>query len=826
MAPRSKLILSSGVLAVGLAASAGPAGPFPPLGPFLDPLRGVWRVADSAQLPPSATAVIPDLDASVRVVYDDRSVPHIFASSVSDARRALGYVVARDRLFQMELQTRATAGTLTELLGETLLGADVRARRLSLARAAEQDFARLRDDPEVSRALYDYAEGVNTFVDALSPAERPFEYHLLGASPQRWEPVHSLYGLKRMGLTLTFNPTEVRKARVAALVGTEAADALFPVNRPIQEPVVPHRGARFVGTELPPPRDPDPAALGRMEAPFQERRAMDPLSEWSGPTSSVGSNNWAVAAERSASGNAILAGDPHLSLGLPSIWYEAHLVVPGVLDVYGVTLAGMPGIVIGFNRNVAWTFTNTAADVMDYYRERLDDPEAPERYLLDGGWTDLDTRVEEFRGRNGDLLATDTVRHSHRGPVLDVLGEPMSLRWTVLDGQNEVRALMGAQRALSVDRWLDAMSGWHAPVQNALVAGRDGRIAIQSAGYYPLRPRGARGDAFQDGTTGKTDWLGRWEGYPRSVDPAQGYLASANQQPFDPEAEDTYIGADWSQPWRALTINELLEGREDHRPEDLESYQTHPSSVRARTFRAAFLEAASRLRDGSRSYPEVDTAARLLAAWDGTYTPENEGAVLFEGTMAALEDALWDELEDEDGRRVATPGADIAWALLAQPGSPWWDDRDTPEVEDRDMLLGRALTAGLANAREAHGPEEGGGWAWGQVAHYNIYHLLGLPALSRLGLAATGGPGLLSPLVGRGTHGASWRMVVELGDEVTARGGFPGGQSGNPVSERYDDRLDRWLQGELDDLRFPRTEEDLRAGGWVQAELVLVGTER
>ncbi len=851
------------VAAAGGAVSlAGcPLGPLPPLGPLLDPVRGVWNVAKFAAPPRSDTAVVAGLGAEVRVVYDDRLVPHVFASSAADARRALGYVVARDRLFQMEAQTRATAGTLSEWAGAAALDFDRETRRLGLGFAAERDLEALAagrcgvlpdsggdsdggrgDDsrpppsPDAAHeAVEAYAQGVNAWIGNLSaPGERPFEYHLLGAQPAPWQPVNSLHVLKRMGWVLTFNPAEVRRARVAAVVGEEAADALFPADNPVQEPVVPHRGPRFLeGGISPPSLGPavDGESVGRAalqshtgaapgETAAQDSHVGAALDAQPVPRSNapgVGSNSWAVGPSRSASGHAILAGDPHLGLSLPSIWYEAHLVAPGELDVYGVTLAGVPAIVIGFNRDVAWTFTNTGADVMDMYLERLDDDDAPRSYFLDGRWEPLEARIERFWGPDGRLLATDTVRSTHRGPVLDFGDGPASVRWTVLEECGELHALMRAERAQSVPEWLDAMAGWGAPAQVGLVADGNGRIAVQSAAHYPVRPTGARGDSYYDGTTRESDWQGRAAGYPLAVDPPQGYLASANQQPADPETTSgAYFGSDWPDPWRAMTINELLRSRERHSAADLEAYQTHPTSARVRLFRDLLLAAAP-----PDAQADFATAARLLAAWDGTYAPANERAVLFEEVLAALDSLLWDELADAGDAWVSTPRETVALTLASMPDSPWWDDRATPEVEDRDALLRRALAMGLARTRAKHGPEDGGGWAWSNARRFNIHHLLRVPGLSRLGLAATGGPGLLSPLSGSGSHGASWRMAVELGEEVVARGAFPGGQSGNPASAGYDDRLGFWLRGELEDLRFPRTEAELRDRGLVRAELVL-----
>ena len=820
--PPVGLVVPAVVLAGLLHVGARRVGPVPALGPFLDPANGVWGVTGTAELPDEQREMMPGLEGEVRVVYDDRRVPHIYASSVADAYRAQGWVVARDRLFQLELQARATAGSLTELVGAAALEADRGARWLALADAAEREWVAMAERPDLSGPLNAYAQGVSAYLTTLGPADRPLEYHLLGAEPAPWEPQHSLYLLKRMGWTLSFATDERRRAAAAALVGREAAEALFPIEAPIQEPIVPYEGTRYTGVVIPPPGPPDPdAALSALAwatlgAPLERFRDGD------GPV--LGSNNWAVGPDRSATGTAILAGDPHLGLTLPSIWYEVHLVVPGELDVYGVALVGMPGVVIGFNRDVAWTFTNTPADAVDVYREQLDDDEAPRRYMLDGAWRELELRVEEYRDPRGTLLATDTLYRTHRGPVQRSGGVATSIRWTVLEqqegGQGEIEALTRIGPARSVEEWLAATSSWFAPIQNGLVADRAGRIGIRSAGFYPVRPDSAAGIWVQDGTTSRSDWVGRVEiqRVPTAVDPEQGFLASANQQPVDPEAEPTYLGTDWPSPWRAMTINGLLRSRTAHSPGDLAAYQTWPTSARAEHFVPAFLEAAGAAgREGGQA---LAAAAAHLASWDLRYDRDNLGPVLFEAAMDELGDRLWDELEDEEGEPVALPGTAVAWALLGQPGSPWWDDRDTEAVETRDRILAACLEAAWQRLLDEVG-EPGPAWRWGDHRTARILHLLGIPAFSRTDLSIQGGPGLLNPSSGAGTHGASWRMVVELGEEVRARGVYPGGQSGNPLSPDYADRIPLWVEGQLAELRFPAPEGSLEGRGLVRSRLTV-----
>jgi penicillin G amidase len=796
----ARLTVAALLLAATLAVGAIPLGPAPALGPFLDPYNGVWSATVTASLPPFLLIKnTPDLDSAVRVLYDGRGVPHIFARTEHDAYYALGFVVARDRLVQLELQTRAGSGRLTELAGPAALRLDRQTRELGLPRAARRMFAAIDTTSPSYHAIVAYANGVNAWIDHLGPDEIPLEYHLLGRRPERWSPINSLYLLNRMSYTLAQDSYEFERAAAASRVGDSAAEALFPIHSPLQEPIVPsgRPEPRLLGGPLPPPGRPDTSAV---------------LMATADPDPDLGSNNWAVAPRRTAHGAALLAGDPHLHLTLPSIWYEAHLVVPGHLDVYGVTIPGAPGIVIGFNRDVAWTFTNTGADVLDYYAESVDDPARPTRYRLDGAWRPIETEVAVYRGRHGEILATDTLRYTHRGPLRHIGTHWLSMRWTALEPSDEVGAYTSAARAHTVAEWLSAMETFLVPAQNMLVADRAGTIAIRSTGHFPLRPGDGRGDYVRDGTTSASDWVGYRpvSAYPTAINPAQGFLASANQEPDDPATDPRYLGFNWAPPWRAIRINELLRADSAATPDDMRRFQTDPGSARVAWFMPYFARAATQ----PGADPRAREAGRLLAQWDGRYTVDNTRAVLFEAAMRELTRRAFEPL-------AVTPGSSVLAALVADSTSPWWQDRRRDRR--RDDVIAASLAAALDTVMRRYGSPDSGGWRWDHVATVNIEHLMRIPAFSRMGLSAPGGPVTLSPLSGDGTEGPSWRMVVELGPTLRAWTIYPGGQSGNPLSYRYTDHLQRWLHGELDTVLLPHTPSDL--GGMERSILELDPTD-
>lgn len=786
-------------------------------------------MARASRTPATADGSIATLGADVKVIYDDRAVPHIFASTEADAYRALGYVVARDRLFQLYLQTLAASGRLTELAGARALPLDREMRALGIPSTAEALAASHRGGPEFTAAAQAYADGINAYVRGMPASALPVEFRLTGTRPETWTPRDSYLLLGRMGWTLAYLDTESDRYAAASRVGMAAADALFPARQPIEEPIQPTgSGAPLMDLRpMPPPGAPDTASsflLAARDAFMPSHTLTDAAAD--GEPKIFASNNWAVSPRRSANGHALLAGDPHLDMTLPSIWYEAHLVVPGKLDVYGVTIPGAPFIVIGFNRDVAWSVTNTGVDVLDYFRETVDDGAAPTRVMTDGQWVPVTRRLSSYRDGAGRVVARDTLYSSPRGPMKKVAGHWVSMRWTVSEAGEEPNAFLAAQTAGSVAELQAAIGRFYkAPAQNFVSADRGGHIALRSTGRFPIRADGGRGDVVRDGSLSANDWRGDvpLEAYPQAFDPPQGFVASANQQPLDPATSKFWWGGSFD-PWRALQINRLLRSDSSVTTDDMRAFQRDPGSARADLFVARILDGARNVLAQSKATPnrELARAIALLGEWDRRYTMDNRRAVLFEETMSEIVNRTWDELlPDSAGatRRAATPGSAMLIRLMGDSASAWWDDRRTPQRETRDDIIATSLVAALDRVSERRGDPASDGWRWDHVRFANISHLLRLPAFSVANVPVQGGPGTLAPSSGGGTHGPSWRMVVDLGPEIRAWTTYPGGQSGNPFSDRYRDRVDQWSRGELDSVRFPRTPEALT--GQTSATLML-----
>lgn len=751
-------------------------GILPPLGKLLDPSTGMWRNAESPGAAAESSIRIPGLKQVITVRYDGNNIPHLFASGDYGLYFAQGYITARDRLWQMELSARTASGRLAEIFGGRTLNMDIFYRRIGLLYAAERALDSVLKDTATGTMLTAYTDGVNAYIHSLTPAQYPLEYKIFDCSPEEWRPLKCLLILKLMGETLTGGEPEFTMTNAMKELGGDVVKELFDAGSQAEEPVIPSRS--------------------------QQRRPLFP-----GPSKAeiAGSNNWAVSGKKSASGFPLLANDPHLKLTLPSIWYQLQLKSSDC-NIAGVSIPGVPGVVIGFNQHVAWGETNAAADVLDWYRIRFRDSLRSE-YWYDGKWIPTSRRIESFRLNNGRTIS-DTILYTRQGPVVydrthkknDPIGPAGALdgfvmRWTLHDISNDLKTIYLLNRARSIEDYRLAMTYFSCPAQNFVFADRDNNIAMTSSGKFPLRNR-EQGEFILDGSLPGDEWKG-WipmDQTPFISNPESGFLSSANQILTGPEYP-YYIPGHFSLPYRARRINSRLAGMG---PATVDSFRTLQDDTYSE-MAAEVLPTLLRRLDGAR-IRQGEEVVRLLTAWDYRFDKDSKGATIFSSWWEELRKAIWKD--DMDGKAIQLPWPDYrktAMLILRDTNAHWIDDVSTPEKESLTDIVNASFQRTVYELEKKYGTV-GSSWAWGNSRFCTIPYIGNIPCFG-IGYNNTGGaPNTIDALSDR--FGPSWRMVVELGPIVKGYGILPGGESGNPGSYYYDNQFESWRQGRLNELVF------------------------
>ncbi len=773
----------------------------------------VWLKSSLPKL--DGALALAGLAGPVEIVRDANGVPHIFAGQAADAYLALGYVHAQDRLWQMEMQRRAGAGRLAELVGAPGLGLDRLTRTLGLYRLAEA--SRAHFSPEVRAALDSYVAGVNAYIDNHKGAWPP-EYYALGTSPEPWRPADSLVWGRLMALQLATNwRSEILRARIAKRLGEARLDDLFPA----------YPGAGPVTLA-----DAD-SRLGDLSRPH--RLAAAPANDVLGPPGA--SNEWVVAGSRSASGKPILANDPHLGLSAPILWYLARIEAPD-LSIAGATVPGSPFHLLGHNGRIAWGFTNTYADTDDIFIERLD-PDDAGKYLAPGGPRRFVTRREIIKVKDGEPV-TLVVRESRHGPVIEELlterapelaedGTVMTLAapWLREDDRT-TEAIYRLNRAAGWADFTRALSLFGAPVQNIAYADVAGHIGIYAPGRIPVRKNG---DGYRRaaGWTGDHDWTGfiPFERLPHGLDPESGVLINANNRLVD-GGYPYLISREWGGSRRAQRAADLLNGGGPHTPEASQAMQADTVSYAARDLLPLLLPAAP-------DEPRARAAAAMLRAWDHRMDRGRPEPLIFTAWFRALNRLLYG---DELG-----PLLDVYWGLrpevvkrMLTGGGPWCDDVTTGPAETCDEIIAAALTTALEQLTDAYGANMTD-WRWGDAHYADLRHRVFdfvpvIRSFANIRLPADGGSFTLNRAGSRvrdaaapyaDRHAAGFRAVYDLADLGASRFIIASGQSGNPLSPHYDDFAERWR-----DVRYVRlagSRDALAADGVGVLKLVPIAAE-
>jgi penicillin amidase len=751
---------------------------------------GVWvRTRTRASLPVLDGAVsAPGLAAQVKVLRDAHGVPHIRAQSIADALFAQGYVTAQDRLWQMDLSRRRAEGELSEIFGDRTLRMDIESRTLGFPQVIASALADL--SPDEHRLLAAYTGGVNAFME--SHRDRlPLEFLAMRYEPRPWREADSVaVALNLSALSQSWG-ADLEREHVAAKLGKNLFADAFPDHSPLDEPVAdvptsPHEGAKTAG-----------AILGSGIFPESYlARALSPAGMET--PSGAGSNNWVVNGSHTKSGKPLLANDPHLPHSIPNVWYMVHLKAPG-LNVTGVSLPGLPLVIIGHNERIAWGDTNTATDVQDLYAESFNFRD-PKKYLHNGQWVDADVRDETIKVRNqrDHHIGVMVTRH---GPVISHDGDrDLALQWTLLT-PHAVR--LPFLRIDQASNWLEftaALRDFKIPMQNFVYADADGNIGFYAAGLVPIRKHG-NGALPATGSTDDYDWTGfvPFEDLPHSFNPASGMIATANGR-IVPDNYPYFITSRWEAPFRTARIFQLLREREHLASSDMLRIQTDILSLDDLWLAKQLLAAAAKQPP---SGPDAQFALDVLKGWDGEARADSAATLVLEVTRhALLARILKPKLGDDFSAYHWAMSATFLQNVREQNLTRWLPPGDA----DFNATLMKSLDEGISQIPSLVHSRDHAAWRWGDTIPLTFHHPLsaGLPFLGRwLDVGPFPQAGTSTTVKQTTPHlGPSMRMVVDFSDLDQSLQNITLGESGQVFSPYYRDQFSAWYEGKSFPMLF------------------------
>jgi penicillin amidase len=754
------------------------------------------------------------LHEPVEIITDSYGIPHIYAQSEDDLYFAQGYVHAQDRLWQMELNRRISAGRIAEIVGPIALETDRFCRRLGMHRSAAADVAHL--SAHNRRMLEAYAEGINTFIQRHS-TRLPLEFTLLGFRPEPWQPADTLQWGKMMGWSLSGNwETELIRARLVAKLGVERAARLESGYDP-RHPLIVPPGVEYQGINV-----------GLLEQYNQ-------IKELSGFGLLGGSNNWVVDGTMTATGAPMLCNDPHLGQAAPSIWYECHLVA-GDIDVIGASFPGSPGVVIGHNQYIAWGVTNAVSDVEDLYIEKFH-PENPHLYEYQGRWEEAQVVREEIKVRGQRTPIIEEVLITCHGPIITNFSRttdsasaneqemPLALRWTGLEHNNISEAVHQLNLATNWEEFREALRYWDVPPQNFVYADIAGNIGYIMAGAIPIRNQG-QALVPSPGWTGMHEWTGYipFDELPQTFNPEQHFIVTANNRVVD-DSYPYYITHEWLNGYRAQRIRDLLTDKPKLNLADMADIQADYYSIPASEVMPHLLKLQGKT-------PLEKAALEMLRAWDCVLAPDSVGAAIYISIYHKLERIVLNVLLGDDEALLrsylgtgatllavlngyASRSKPLVIRLLNEHDDHWFVDTAIPNgPASWDAALGAALTAAVEELRDKLGSDIAH-WQYGKIHRMTYNHALGaIKVLSKFfnrgpfpvgGDADTINVGMALPTQPQVvTTVPSYRQIINLADLTASFASHAPGQSGHPSSKHYDDFIDMALTVSHHPMLFER----------------------
>lgn len=772
-------------------------GDLPPILKFLNPFTGFWQNAEGMSPSKNKKIVLKNAKDKIEIAFDDRMIPHVFAQNDHDLYYAQGYVTAMHRLWQMDFQTRFAAGRISEVVGEKAIEVDKYQRRMGMVYGAENSLEGMMADPHAKEMLLAYTQGINDYIKSLNRCNLPVEYKLLDFKPEQWTPIKCALLLKQMSAVLAMGSDEFYMTNILKKYGPAITKDLFPDYPFKEDPIIPV-GTKWDFTPLPIPATPK-SFTDMMSTNIATKQKEE----------GIGSNNWAVSGVKTTSGFPILANDPHLDLTLPSIWYQIQLHAPGV-NAYGVSLPGAPGIIIGFNQNIAWGVTNVAADVLDFYQIKFKD-DKHQSYWYNNKWQNIKPRYEKIKIK-GAADIVDTVLYTHHGPVVyfqkpnygRAANVPTghALRWIAHDKSNELKAFYLLNRGKNYNDYRKALPYFTAPAQNFIFASVDNDIAITPNGKFPLKWKN-QGKFILDGTDPSNDWQG-WipaSQNPTVKNPPRNFVSSANQSSTDP-SYPYYINWEFSPYERGKRINDRLKAMEKITADSMRNLQMDSYSIMAENLVPYLLP----LVNAANLNATQKEAFNLTSKWNKYFDTKSVAASVFDLWTKRLSIEIWDDEFNDKQNPMRYPSRDRTIELIQKdPNAKWFDNVNTAQKETLSDLVNSSFKYACDSLERKYGPI-GEHWQWANVKNTNVPHLAKIPGFGSKKLLIGGSKSTVNAL--SESNGPSWRMVIELGKTPKGHGVYPGGQSGNPGSPFYDNMIDTWAEGKLYDLFFMQSPDD------------------
>lgn len=778
----------------------------PAFGSFFSPQHGFWQNAEPAGGDFNANLSFPQLNGKVDVYLDERLVPHIFAEQENDAYFVQGYLHAKFRLWQMELQTFAAGGRVSEILGEKGLEHDREFRRLGMVYAAETALEEVNKDPVIKSECDAYTAGVNAYIETLTESTIPLEYKLIGYKPEKWTNLKTSLFLKYMSYDLAARDDDFEMTNAKSFFSADDFLKLYPAIQDSLDPIIP-KGTIFEKQKVFPkaPANIDSVYLNDHNLAVNESTKPDPGN---------GSNNWAVSSSKTRDGAPILCNDPHLGLNLPSLWYEVQISTPA-FNAYGVSFPGAPGVIIGFNDSCAFGFTNGGRDVRDYYEIKFKD-ETRKEYLFNGAYHATRFRVDTIRIK-GKADFIDSVAYVQLGsnwcPVMydksysggrSINNKYYAVRWKAHDASNELKIFNMLNRAKNYADYSAAVTNLHTPGQNCVFACKNGDIALRTQGEWPAKWKG-QGDFVMPGTDTGYLWQGMipQDEVPYQYNPERGFVSSANQKPVDDNTYPYYLGRDYPL-YRGYEINRRLNAMTSITPQDMMALQTDNFNAPAAMIVPLLLRNVKEdgLTTTEKKYFDH------LKGWNLRNDADSKGATVFEVLWLSLQDTVFNDEFGKAPKVVIKPfESTLLEALLKDSTYKFLDNISTPAVETLADNVTAALKKTAAILDEPGGDDK---LEWGKHKETIIYNLAKIPAFSRAVVAGGSGHNINAnkmDIAKKLAHGPSWRMVVSLTQKTEAYGVYPGGQSGNPGSKYYDSFVDQWSAGKYYSLWMMTREE-------------------